>query len=242
MTRPCSILIAVFLYISYLPAQVDSTRQKSEVTFFKKSALPASLIITGVLLSDSRLERRLNQNIQERVGDNFQTNLDDYMRFAPVAQLYIADIAGVKAKNHWFDQTKNMALSILLTDLLTKGLKKNIHKMRPNGFNAESLPSGHTSIAFSTASVLYEEFKDTSPLLAYSGYGFATTTGALRMAKNKHWLSDVLFGAGIGVMVSKLVYHFDYLFPWNPFTRYKDVILLPSHMEGVTGVYLSVKF
>jgi PAP2 superfamily len=222
--------------------QKDSTVQKQNRSLLKKSIVPLSLMASGILLSDSGFEKSLNTTTRNWVGNDFDVPVDDYTRYVPIAQLYIADIAGIEAKNHWFDQTKNLAISMVLTDVLTKFLKNNIYKVRPNDFNAKAFPSGHTSIAFSTGSVLYEEFKDTSPLLAYSGYGFAATTGAFRLLNNKHWVSDVLMGAGIGIMMTKLVYHFDYLFKWNPFLKSKDITLVPRYGDGAVGLYFSKTF
>lgn len=222
--------------------QQDSILQIQQRSLLKKSIVPLSLMASGILLSDSGFEKSFNKTTQNWVGNDFDTSLDDYFRWAPIAQIYIADIAGVEARNHWFDQTKNMAISMVLTDVLTNFMKTTIYKVRPNGFNAKAFPSGHSSIAFSTGSVLYEEFKDTSPLLAYSGYGFATTTGALRLLENRHWVSDVLMGAGIGIIMTKLVYHFDYLFKWNPFLKSKYVTLIPRYGDGTVGLYFSKTF
>ena len=160
----------------------------------------------------------------------------------PLAGMYIADGLGIAAEHHWFDQTKNAALSLFLTQIVTKGLKANIDKVRPNGEDSRAFPSGHTSAAFASATILYEEFKNTAPVLAYSGYAFAVTTGYLRMAKNKHWLSDVLFGSAIGIAITKLVYHFDHLFAWNPFKKSDKMVIAPKiGIEG-TGLYVSLQF
>lgn len=208
----------------------------------KKVILPGSLALIGLLLTDGDFEKDFQANLREGLGNDFNTSLDDYTRYVPIAQLYIADIAGIRAKNHWFDQTKNLVLSAGLTQLITGGMKKAIYKERPNQFNADAFPSGHTSNAFANATVLYEEFKDTNAFLAYSGYGFAMTTGALRVMNNKHWVSDVFMGAAIGIAVTKLVYHFDYLFRWNPFKKKNDFVLLPSYTEGAVGIHLQKRF
>lgn len=211
-------------------------------TFVKKNIVPLSLLATGILLSDSSFEKSLQNTTQDWLGNDFKSSIDDYTRFVPIVQMYAADVAGVKAKHHWFDQTKNATVSIVLTDIITNLLKKNIYKMRPNNFNEKSFPSGHTSLAFTSGTILYEEFKDTNTLLAYSGYGFSALTGGLRMANNKHYLSDVLAGAGLGILITKLVYEFDYLFAWNPFLKSKDVSLQPVYNEGNVGLYFSKTF
>ncbi|WP_282055755.1 phosphatase PAP2 family protein [Maribacter luteus] len=222
--------------------QKDSTAQKQNGSLLKKSIVPLSLMASGILLTDSGFEKSFNKTTRNWVGNDFDVPVDDYTRYAPIFLMYTADIAGVEAKNHWFDQTKNLAVSMVLTDLLTKFMKNNIYKVRPNGFNANSFPSGHTSIAFSTGSVLYEEFKDTSPILAYSGFGLATTTGAFRLTNNKHWVSDILVGSGIGIMMTKLVYHFDYLFKWNPFLKSNNITLIPRYSDKTVGIYFSKIF
>ncbi|MDB4291792.1 phosphatase PAP2 family protein [Maribacter sp.] len=235
----CSFLL---LGISSGFSQQDSTVYRQQKSIIKKSIVPLSLMASGILLSDSGFEKSFNKTTRNWVGNHFDVPVDDYTRYVPIALMYTADIAGVEAKNHWFDQTKNLAISMVLTDVLTKLLKTNIYKVRPNGFNAKSFPSGHTSIAFSTGSVLYEEFKDTSPIIAYSGYGLATATGAFRLMNNKHWISDVMVGTGLGILVTKLVYHFDYLFKWNPFIKSKDVTLVPRYGDGMVGLYFSKTF
>ncbi|MFI8603455.1 phosphatase PAP2 family protein [Cellulophaga baltica] len=241
MKRKILTVLVIFI-LGKVAAQVDSTTVNPKTNLLRKSMVPLSLIGAGILLSDSGFEKSFNTSSRNWIGNDFETNLDDYTRYAPVATIFMADVAGVKAKNHWFDQTKNLAISMILTDVFTRALKKNIYKLRPDGSNENAFPSGHTSITFASGAVVYEEYKDTSALLAYSGYGFATLTGGLRLANNKHWVSDVLAGAGLGILVTKLVYHFDYLFKWNPFIYSKDMSLIPRYSEGNVGVYFSKKF
>lgn len=71
-----------------------------------------------------------------------------------------------------------------------------------------SFPSGHTTAAFSIASVLAEEYGN-NPYVPPIAYGLATLTGLARIYDNKHWASDVFFGAAIGYFVGKAVvgYH-----------------------------------
>jgi hypothetical protein len=226
-------------------AQNDTINIKSKEknSFLKMSILPIALISGGILISSSNFEKSFQEDVRNAVGNDFSTTVDNYTRYVPIVELYAADVMGVKAKNHWFDQTKNLTLSIVITDFITFKLKKHIYKIRPNGSpDGESFPSAHTSSAFTNATVLYEEFKETSPLLAYSGYAFATTTGALRIMNNAHWLGDVLVGAGIGILVSEVVYYFDPIIKWNPFKMAKNVTLIPEIDNHQYGFYMCVKF
>jgi membrane-associated phospholipid phosphatase len=153
--------------------------------------------------------------------------------------MYVADAFGMKAKNHWFDQTKYLFISNVVSTGISELLKSLITKTRPDGTDAHSFPSGHTTIAFTNAAVLQNEFQGTSPVFAYSGYAFAATTGVFRMLNNRHYLSDVLVGAGIGILVTQLVYHFEPFKKFNPFKKSKDISFFPQYKENTYGFYFS---
>jgi membrane-associated phospholipid phosphatase len=71
-----------------------------------------------------------------------------------------------------------------------------------------SFASGHTSSAFSIATVFANEYKDNkyAPPVAY---GLATLVALSRVYSNNHWTSDAFFGASLGYFTSKAVlsYH-----------------------------------
>ncbi len=220
--------------------QIVDSVQKSSI--LKKSIFPTTLIGLGILINNSKFEKKIKTSLRNAVGNNYEFKIDDYFQFLPITQIFIADILGVKAKNHWFDQSKYLFFSNIISSTITFFLKKWIGKIRPNGTGNLSFPSGHTTFAFTNATVLYEELKKTSPLLAYSGFGFATTTGAFRMINNKHWLSDVLVGAGIGILSTYLVYHFNPFKNFNPFKKSKNITLLPVFNTKTKGVYFAYRF
>lgn len=235
-------LLVPFWAMGQTAQDVDSLQLDQETnrkpSLLKKMILPAALTGAALVINKSRFER----DIQPQLNKDLTTNIDDYTRFAPIAGMYVADALGVQAENHWFDQSKNAALSLLLTQLVTTGMKVSIDKERPNGANKEAFPSGHTSLAFASATVLFEEFKNTEPVLAYSGYAFALTTGYLRIAKNRHWVSDVILGSAVGIAITKLVYHLDHLFAWNPFKKSEKLVLFPTLDVAGAGLYASLRF
>ena len=217
---------------------IDSLQKKS---LLKKTILPTSLIVVGSIISNSNFEQKLQIDLRNGVGNNYENKIDNFMLFAPIVELYLADIIGVKSKNHWFDQSKNLFISNVISSFITNRLKVIVGKTRPNG-EVHSFPSGHTTIAFTNATVLYEEFKNSSPILAYSGYVFATGTGGFRMINNKHFISDVMVGAGIGILVTKLVYHFEPFKNFNPFKDSKNTVVIPQINYGNYGIYISYSF
>jgi hypothetical protein len=210
-------------------------------TLLYRSIVPVTLAGAGILLNGSQFEQDLQESLRSRVGENFDSNIDDYFQYAPIAEMYLADALGVKSRNHWFDQTKYLLISNLITSGITHGLKNITQKERPNG-SSHAFPSGHTSFAFTNATVLKNEFQHTAPLLAYSGYAFATTTGVYRMLNNKHWLSDVLLGAGIGMLVSELVYYFEPFKAFNPFLKSNSITFIPKIEGRAYGFYASYSF
>lgn len=84
----------------------------------------------------------------------------------------------------------------LLSQTLVQGIKLATQRSRPDGSNNHSFPSGHTASAFATASVLQRHF---GWKVGIPAYAFGAYVGAARMSADKHYLSDVLMGAGLGI-------------------------------------------
>jgi membrane-associated phospholipid phosphatase len=112
-----------------------------------------------------------------------------------------------------------LGLEALATTGLVTFLLKNLTArarpttMGPHGGEYNSFPSGHTSQSFAAATLLtifaYEYDwldDDTRWLVPTVTYGLAATTGYLRVASRRHWLTDVLVGAAVGTGVSYLTY------------------------------------
>lgn len=230
--------ILLFAFLNVKSQNVDSIPSKLT---FKELVFPTSIIGLGFFLNGSRFEKNLQTDLRNRVGNTFESSIDDYTQYAPIAQMYLADIMGVKSKNHWFDQTKYLFISNAITSAITHSLKNVIDKTRPNGLD-HSFPSGHTTLAFTNATVLFKEFHQTAPVFAYSAYAFSVTTGTFRMLNNKHWFSDVLVAAGIGILITDLVYYFEPLKNFNPFKKSEHISLVPYAADDNYGFYFSYKF
>jgi membrane-associated phospholipid phosphatase len=90
----------------------------------------------------------------------------------------------------------------IVSQTFVQGIKFVAERRRPDGSNSLSFPSGHSASAFATATVLQEHFGWKAGLPAYAFAGFV---GASRMAASKHYMSDVLVGAGIGIAAGRTV-------------------------------------
>jgi hypothetical protein len=116
--------------------------------------------------------------------------------------------------------------------LLVNTIKNTAKEMRPDGSTANSWPSGHTATAFVGATLLHKEYGLTrSPWFSVAGYGVATATGVMRVLNNRHWISDVLSGAGIGMVSGELGYALcDLLFKGKDLLR-NDIYGSPSVID-----------
>lgn len=208
---------------------VDSLQNAKTMLTLKSQTLPVGLISAGVLLNIGDIKNHIQDKIPRT-----NTRLEDYLQYAPIAEMYLFDAAGFKHQNSVFDQTKYLAISQLVSCGLVHLMKSTTNVKRPTG-DDQSFPSGHTTAAFVDATVLYHEFKDTEPIIAYSGYLFATSTGILRMTNNAHWLTDVLVGAGLGILTTNLVYYFKPLQGFQPFHKKKDVVVIPMINSNSIG-------
>lgn len=215
---------------------------QSQKRFINSSILPLSMLSAGVILNNSNFEKELNQNLRARMGENFEFKIDDYIMYAPILEMYLVDAFHVEAKNHWFDQTKYLVMSNVISAAITNSLKIITRKVRPDGSANDAFPSGHTTFAFTNASVLMHEFKDSAPAIAYSGYLFSGTTGLFRMLNDKHWLSDVLVGAGVGILATELVYYLEPLKNFNPFKNKQNINFVPIVNPDSQGFYFSYSF
>jgi hypothetical protein len=88
----------------------------------------------------------------------------------------------------------------VVTQGYVQALKFSTQRLRPDGSNNLSFPSGHTAGAVATATVMQRHFgwKVGLPSYAVSAY-----VGASRLSANKHHLTDVMFGAAIGLAAGR---------------------------------------
>lgn len=132
--------------------------------------------------------------------------IDDVLQYTPMAASFLLKAAGVKCRSSWEQRLYKSGASFILCSGTTYLQKHSIHKMRPDGTDNRSFPSGHTAIAFSGATVLHKEFGKTSPWISVAGYAVATITAVDRVRRNRHHWEDVATGAAIGFLSAQASY------------------------------------
>ncbi|MDR1551957.1 MAG: phosphatase PAP2 family protein [Prevotellaceae bacterium] len=203
------ILVIMFLFSNNLYSQSDTVdmdvRDTVSVKFsFKKFIIPATLISYGIATRIFKPLQEFDRNIAKY--GKYRTKADDYLQYAPYVAVYGLDLVGIKAKHNFIDRTFIIATSGIIAGLVVETSKRTTLIKRPNGRGFSSFPSGHTANAFVGAHILYKEYKDVSTWIGFAGYGAALATGCMRITNNKHWFSDVVTGAGVGILSVELSY------------------------------------
>lgn len=188
----------------------DSTINSKYKPRFEYRSLvpPVSLIIAGISVNGNARESFKNEVVEERNEhlSGFHTKIDDYLQFSPVLMPYVFDIAGIKSKTDIANRTAITLKSQVVMMAMVYVLKNTTHQLRPDGSGYTSFPSGHTAQAFMGATILTEEYKDRYKWMPYAAYGAASLVGVMRMMNNRHYISDVLVGAGLGILSTKIIY------------------------------------
>ena len=212
---------------------------------YKQLILPATLMAYGaveVMLAPKY--RLLNYAIGHEVITH-QPNkftIDDITQYVPAASVYILNLTGIKGKHNFKDRTIILGLASLFTAASVNAIKYTAKVERPDKSAFNSFPSGHTAVAFMGAEFLWQEYKDVSIWYGIGGYAVAAATGTLRIY-NKHWIGDVAFGAGLGILSTKLAY---WLYPTiqsklsKKKNKIRNNLVFFPYYNGQQGVGLSI--
>ncbi|PWN71574.1 PA-phosphatase [Chryseobacterium phosphatilyticum] len=234
------------------PVQDSTTTivmQKSKLNY-KSLIIPAALIGYGVAGLSIRGLKEINRDTKIEVDEHqpTRTRFDDYTQFIPGLMVYGLNMAGIKGKHNFRDRTIIYASSQLIVTAFTTPLKYMVKEERPDRSNTLSFPSGHAAIAFSNAQFMFREYKDTNFWLSLSGYPFALFTGVYRIINNKHWVGDVVAGAGFGILSTELAYwlfpKIDSLLRGKNKTKksFSSTMVMPFYQNNTVGIGLIKNF
>jgi PAP2 superfamily len=213
---------------------------------YKSLVLPSSMIVYGILALNTDAFKDINETVKEEVYTERQpgkTHIDNYLQYSPAVAVYALNAAGIHGKNNFRDRTIIYGMSSLIMSTTVFSIKKISGELRPDGSDKLSFPSGHTANAFAAAEFLRQEYKDVSPWYGIAGYAAAAATGYLRVSNNRHWAGDVIAGAGVGIMSTKLAY---WIYPAIKRKLFKDkdvhTVVMPTYQNGSIGLGLVHNF
>jgi hypothetical protein len=222
------------------PSIKSEKSEKKPRPFLNAVKTPLVLITLGTYscLNDDVINRYEVREERNEHIPHFQTKVDNYLMHAPVALVYGLNLAGIKGKHDFRNRTLLLVKSEAIMFALTFSLKSLTNVQRPDDTDIESFPSGHTAQAFATATFMAKEYKDESIWYAVGAYGIATTVGVMRIMNNRHWVSDVLAGAGIGILSTNLAY-LTHRYKWKD--KSSSFTVIPTYAAG-PALYLSYTF
>lgn len=214
-------------------------KKRAPSTLYRTAITPTILIAGGVLTFNNNpvFDRYDVYQKRQELFPGFRTRVDDYLTIAPIAVVYGLDVLGVNAWHNFVNRSVRLLTAEALSYVVVLPLKNYTHVERPDGSNDMSFPSGHTTQAFVSATFVHKELGGISSWYSIGAYTTATAVGALRILNNKHWLTDVLVGAGVGILSTNLAY---LIFPEDGLSkkRMSDVLIVPRYEEGSVGFYL----
>lgn len=173
-------------------------------------ALTQGLLEASPLIGIGLLQNLQNETIRElRFGyaPRFRNHYDDYLQFAPLAVQIGMRLGGIQGvtESPWQMLTADAVASASVL-AITSAIKYTARIERPDGSSRNSFPSGHTTMAFASATLLNLEYAERYPWLPAVSYGAASLAGVGRLLNNRHWVGDVVTGAGLGILCGHLGY------------------------------------
>jgi membrane-associated phospholipid phosphatase len=224
-------ILTLFAMLLTMATQAQVTNDNLDSIPVSKKWKVKNFIILTVLITygfvglENKNLRLINNNVRNTVAKNTdgKASVDYFTKLVPAAAVYGLNAIGIKGKHNLKDRSIILGTSLLISNAVVFSLKNTTNELRPDGSNYKSFPSGHNANAFVGAEFLWQEYKDVSVWYGISGYLVAAGTGAFRIINYKHWLSDVLAGAGFGVLSTKVAYII---------TPYIQKILFPDQKEN----------
>ena len=195
--------------LQWKPLDIKPLTTLDKSTRFRAVQLIAPLTLVAVSsfgLWDKEA-KRVNLSIRKgftEVRNGRYLRFDDYVQYVPAAVYFGLGFTGAKSRHNWKERLIVLGTSSLALGIMLNGLKFTVREPRPNyAPQRDAYPSGHTSIAFMGAELMRREYG--------LGYGLAAYTvacgiGVMRMYNGKHWLNDVIGGAGIGILSAQIGY------------------------------------
>ena len=222
------------------PQAISTTTVKPYKVMDDLTFVGVPIFVTGIIAKSEKASFR--QNTKDKAHGNtrlltdFRTEIDNYTQFAPAVLAAGLNFAGVEGRSDTWRFLASTAMSYAIMAGFVNSIKYTAQEMRPDGSTRNSWPSGHTATAFVSASILHKEYGLTrSPFYSVVGYAMATATGIMRVLNNRHWVSDVLSGAGIGIMSTEVAYALsDIIFKGNHLKR--------NDLSGTTSIIESPSF
>jgi membrane-associated phospholipid phosphatase len=200
-------LLLISCVIFNQPSLLAQEKCQQAYTITNYNRVLRKCIAPSILLAGSAATwdyRKNFRSLRNQYLPRFRYSYDDYLQYAPAVLVFSLQAAGVRGKHNMKRTVVAYVFSSLLVAGLTNTLKYTTRVERPDGSARNSYPSGHTANAFMNASLLHHEYGDRSWMYSAGGYTAAIATAMGRQLNNRHWVSDIMTGAAIGIISSEV--------------------------------------
>lgn len=204
---------------------------------------PLALFAVGALGTFVKPFQVVNTEIRDAVNDfrgNHKTKIDDWIQYVPTAAHLFLGFTKVKHRSSFKERLAVDITSALSLAILTNALKYTFREQRPDADSRNSFPSGHTATAFMGAELMRIEYGNCWGGVAY---GVASLVGVMRVYNGRHWVNDVIAGAGIGILAARIGYWmlpvYQKWFHWDRSASAPIVAAMPAYDPANNAVTLN---
>jgi membrane-associated phospholipid phosphatase len=196
----------------------------------KQLILPAALVAVGSFGvrngAFNKLKNSIRNGLADWRGDHY-FRADDYIQYLPVVAYVGLGAVGVKCRHSFKERFAAGATAYLAMGIMVNAVKYSVKEKRPDSNARNSFPSGHTATVFMGAELMRLEY---GTGLAIGAYAVATGVAFLRLYNDRHWLNDVIAGAGIGILSARIGYWMLPLYQkWFHWTKSATLSVMPSY-------------
>lgn len=198
------------------------------------------LIAAGFYVKVRKKEFREMRNF---FHPTYKSAWDNVSQYSPLLATWVFNLCGVEGHSTLPRLSVSSALSVAFMAAMVNMVKYSTKELRPDGSSRNSFPSGHTATAFMAATILHKEYGLTrSAWYSVAGYSVAGATAIGRILNNRHWASDVLVGAGVGMIATDIGYFVtDLLFKNKGIKRRYNVGEVPDILDKPTFFGLNIE-
>ncbi len=203
---------------------------------------PATLVTLGTVGVSAqplcRFKRHVRSKFEEWRGDR-RFHADDYIQYLPAACHLGLGLLGAPPQHPLRERVAAQATAWMAMCAMVNAIKYSVQERRPDGSARNSFPSGHTATAFMGAELVREEYGN---WYGAGAYVVAGSIAFLRLYNDRHWLNDVVGGAGVGILAARIGYWLlpveRRLFRWD---KHRDTAILVPACEPLSRT-LSLHF
>lgn len=210
--------IPAFMLLCQVPvqsaqgAETDSIPTEARQFRAGQLAIPSALIVMGSLGVSNGWLCSVKQDVRDGFHDmrgDRRFRVDDYLQYLPVAANVGLGWTGAKVRHPLRERVAATATAYAAMGVMVNATKYSVREKRPDSNAHNSFPSGHTATAFMGAELVREEYGNG---IGAGAYAFASGIAFLRLYNDRHWLNDVVAGAGVGILSARVAC---WLLPWE---------------------------